>query len=88
MSAIGAIRAFQDEGLRIPHDISVIGFDDIQAASFQNPRLTTVRQPMHRMGELAASTLLKRIANPDDVQSNVRVHAELIVRESTALPAS
>ena len=87
MSAIGAIRAFQDKGLRVPQDISVIGFDDIQAASFQNPRLTTVRQPMHRMGELAAMALLKRIANPDDVQSNIRVLAELIVRESTAPPA-
>ncbi len=88
MSAIGAIRTFQDKGLRVPQDISVIGFDDIQAASFQNPRLTTVRQPMHRMGELAAITLLKRITNPDEVQKNLRVHAELIIRESTAPPAS
>ncbi len=84
MSAIGAVRAFQDHGFRVPQDISVVGFDDIQAASFQNPRLTTVRQPMRRMGELAAMTLLKRIANPEQSQKNIRVHAELIVRESTA----
>ena len=83
MSAIGAIRAFQDKGLRVPQDVSVLGFDDIQAASFQNPRLTTVRQPMHRMGELAAITLLKRITNPEEVQKNLRLHAELIIREST-----
>ena len=87
MSAIGAMRAFQDKGLRVPQDISVIGFDDIQAASFQNPRLTTIRQPMHRMGELAAMTLLKRITNPDEVQKNLRVHAELIIRESTGAAA-
>lgn len=88
MSAIGAMRAFQDQGLRVPQDISVIGFDDIQAASFQNPRLTTVRQPMRRMGELAAITLLKRIANPNETYKNLRVHAELVIRESTAPPSS
>ncbi|HWR17963.1 MAG TPA: LacI family DNA-binding transcriptional regulator [Terriglobales bacterium] len=84
MSAIGAMRAFQDHGLRVPQDVSIIGFDDIQAASFQNPRLTTVRQPMRRMGELAAVTLLKRINNPEEEQKSVRVQPELIVRESTA----
>lgn len=84
MSAIGAVRAFQDHGLRVPQDVSVVGFDDIQAASFQNPRLTTVRQPMRRMGEIAAITLLKRITNPDEHQKNVKLQPELIVRESTA----
>lgn len=84
MSAIGAMRAFQDAGLRVPQDVSVIGFDDIQAASFQNPRLTTVRQPMRRMGEMAAMTLVKRIANPDAVARKIKVQPELIVRESTA----
>jgi LacI family transcriptional regulator len=83
MSAIGAMRAFQDSGLRVPEDVSVVGFDDIQAASFQNPRLTTVHQPMRKMGEVAAMTLLKRIANPDEAQKNISIEPELVLREST-----
>lgn len=52
-SALGAIRAFREVGLRVPHDISVVGFDDIQAAACNTPSLTTVRQPRTRMGKLA-----------------------------------
>jgi LacI family transcriptional regulator len=84
MSAIGAMRAFQDHGLRVPGDVSIIGFDDIQAASFQNPRLTTVRQPMRQMGEIAATTLLKRIAFPTEEVKDIKLQPELVVRESTA----
>jgi len=50
MSAIGAIRALQDFGLRVPADVSVIGLDDIHVAAFNNPRLTTIRQPLTQMG--------------------------------------
>jgi DNA-binding LacI/PurR family transcriptional regulator len=84
MSAIGAMRAFQDRGLKVPQDVSIVGFDDIQSASFQNPRLTTIRQPLRKMGEVAAITLLKRIANPEGETHNVRLEPELVVRESTA----
>ena len=56
ISAIGAIRALHEAGLRVPEDVSVVGFDDIQSAAFQNPALTTVRQPLRRMGEIAAGT--------------------------------
>src|ERR1035438_5942697 len=45
MSAIGAIRALKDHGVRVPEDVSVMGFDDVQFAAYQNPRLTTIRQP-------------------------------------------
>jgi DNA-binding LacI/PurR family transcriptional regulator len=83
VSAMGAISAFRDAGLRVPDDVSVIGFDDIRAAAFQNPRLTTVRQPLQRMGELAATTLLERIADPAYRPKDIHVHPELIVREST-----
>ncbi|HLX86139.1 MAG TPA: LacI family DNA-binding transcriptional regulator [Terriglobales bacterium] len=61
ISAIGAIRALREEGLCVPEDISVVGFDDIQSASFQNPALTTVRQPLRKMGKIAAETVLRRI---------------------------
>jgi len=84
VSAIGAISALRDAGLRVPEDVSVIGFDDIMAAAYQNPRLTTVRQPLRRMGELAAEILLQRIAGDGATKRQVFVEPELIVRESTA----
>jgi LacI family transcriptional regulator len=84
VSAIGAIRAFLDAGLRIPEDVSVVGFDDVQSAAFQNPRLTTVRQPLRKMGELAASILLRRIAGEKAKENGfVTVEPELVVRGST-----
>jgi DNA-binding LacI/PurR family transcriptional regulator len=83
ISAIGAIRAFQEHGVRVPQDISVMGFDDIPGAMFQTPSLTTVRQPLNRMGEVAAQTLLERIeGNVED--SDIAIEPELVVRESTA----
>ena len=86
VSAIGAIRAVLDHGLRVPQDVSVVGFDDIQNAAFQNPRLTTVRQPLRRMGELAAETLLQRISGVKSYPKVIAVEPELVVRESTAAP--
>jgi LacI family transcriptional regulator len=84
-SAIGAIRAFFDADLRVPDDVSVVGFDDIQNAAYHNPRLTTVRQPLREMGRIAARVLLDRIHSngkrSDD--SFVVVEPELIVRDST-----
>jgi LacI family transcriptional regulator len=85
ISAIGAIRALLDSGIKVPSDVSVIGFDDIQNAAFQNPRLTTIRQPLRRMGELAAETLLKRIRG-GEYPKIIAVEPELIVRESTGAP--
>jgi LacI family transcriptional regulator len=83
-SAIGAIRAIQDAGLTCPHDISVIGFDDIIVAEYFNPRLTTVRQPLFKMGSAAAELLVKRIQSPDEpYPHDVCFEPELIVREST-----
>jgi DNA-binding LacI/PurR family transcriptional regulator len=83
MSAIGAIRALQDFGLRVPEDVSVIGFDDIHAAAFNNPRLTTIRQPLSNMGRIAAQCVLNRIHNSDRFRKQIMVEPELIIREST-----
>ena len=85
VSAIGAIRALREAGLRVPQDVSVVGFDDVQSAAFQNPALTTVRQPLHSMGMLAAETLIQQIASSatQDAVRQVMVDPELIVREST-----
>jgi DNA-binding LacI/PurR family transcriptional regulator len=83
MSAIGAIRALQDFGLRVPGDVSVIGFDDIKAAAFSNPRLTTIRQPLSNMGRIAAQCLLNRIHGTERFREEIMVEPELVVREST-----
>jgi DNA-binding LacI/PurR family transcriptional regulator len=83
ISAIGAIRALQEHGLRVPQDVSVMGFDDIPGAMFHTPSLTTVRQPLNRMGEVAAQTLLERIEGKTD-DSEIAIEPELVVRESTA----
>jgi DNA-binding LacI/PurR family transcriptional regulator len=83
-SAIGAIRAFLDAGLRVPEDVSVVGFDDIQNAAYHNPRLTTVRQPLREMGQIAARVVLERISAPHPSEDAfVVVEPELVVRDST-----
>ena len=84
MSAIGAIRALQEHGLRVPQDVSVLGFDDIPGAAFYTPSLTTVRQPLNRMGEVAAQSLLERIEGQKEYPSEIAIEPDLVVRESTA----
>ena len=91
MSAIGAIRALQDAGMRVPEDISVVGFDNIYFAEFNSPSLTTIRQPLFEMGELAATTLLKRLSkvnDGEDIPQTLSVEPELIVRSSTSRVSS
>jgi LacI family transcriptional regulator len=80
---MGTIRALHEAGLRVPHDVSVLGFDDIQSAAFQVPSLTTIRQPLQKMGATAAQLLLKKLAN-EPIPEFVQVEPELIIRESTA----
>jgi DNA-binding LacI/PurR family transcriptional regulator len=85
IAAIGAIRALSEAGLRVPADVSVVGFDDIQSAAFCTPSLTTVRQPLNEMGKRGARILLERIANPEktELAAEVVMEPELVVREST-----
>ncbi len=84
ISAMGAIRALRKSGRRIPEDVSVVGFDDIQSAAFQNPGLTTVRQPLREMGRSAAEILLKRISHPgSELRDKHVVEPELVIRETT-----
>ena len=87
ISAIGAIRAFQEGGLRVPQDVSVVGFDDIPAAAFHYPSLTTIRQPLYKMGEIAVDLLVDHLEHKQNSQKEIAVQPEIVVRESTA-PAS
>lgn len=90
VTAIGAVLALRAAGLRVPADVSVLGFDDIFAAATHNPPLTTIRQPLRAMGQAAAATLLGLIrGNPAPPQPTaLTVHPELVVRDSTAPPPS
>lgn len=86
ISAIGAMRAFQEAGRRIPQDISVLGFDDIALSSFTIPALTTIRQPLLKMGRIAAQTLIDRIEERAEFVPEIAVEPELVVRASTGAP--
>jgi LacI family transcriptional regulator, galactose operon repressor len=86
VAAIGAIRGFRDHGLRVPEDVSIVGFDDIQGAAYHNPSLTTIRQPLHSMGVHAARILLQRIQGRKDFPDQIAIVPELIIRESTCPP--
>ena len=87
MSAIGSLRALHDAQLRVPQDVSVVGFDDIKESAFQTPSLTTVRQPLHFMGTSAAGMLLGMLAAPGvPCPAEVQVEPVLVIRESTAPP--
>jgi len=87
MSALGVLRAARTCGLRVPEDISVIGFDDLIIASYTEPALTTIRQPKEYMGQLAIEIVLKLLSGVD-CECNVKVQGELIIRQSTAPPAA
>lgn len=86
MTALGALHAIHSHGLRVPEDISVTGFDDLFFASYTKPPLTTVRQPMYRMGQLAMESLL-RLMSGKKMAGTIRVDPELVVRKSTMPPS-
>lgn len=90
LSAIGAITLLHEAGIQVPTETSVVGFDDILSASTNNPALTTVRQPLHEMGQVAATTLLRLIQpeNAGPPKRSIRVLPTLIVRESTSIAPS
>ena len=86
ISAIGAIRACMNHGIKVPEDVSVVGFDDIESAAFHNPSLTTIRQPLKQMGTVSARILLQRIRGQATFPDIVPIHPELVIRESTCPP--
>lgn len=82
MSALGAMQAIHQHGLRVPEDISLVGFDDLFIASYTQPPLTTVRQPMRKMGLLAMESLFQLMSG-EGTEIRIKVQPELIVRGST-----
>ncbi|MFN8075029.1 MAG: LacI family DNA-binding transcriptional regulator [Kineosporiaceae bacterium] len=82
--ALGAYEAVRQRGLRVPEDVSVVGFDDLPQARWASPPLTTVRQPLAQMGMVAARTLLRLIAEEPLDSPRLEVATDLVVRESTA----
>jgi DNA-binding LacI/PurR family transcriptional regulator len=85
MTAIGAIRSIKNHGLKVPEDISVVGFDDLVLSQYTDPPLTTIHQPMRRMGNLAMETLLELLSGSTSAY-NIKVPGELVVRQSTSRP--
>ncbi len=82
--AMGAMVAIREEGIAIPNDISVVGFDDVPSAKLVSPALTTVSQFQRNMGRKAAELLLQRInKNPQERAINIEMPFELVVRDST-----
>jgi len=84
--AMGAMDAIRTRGLRIPEDVSILGFDDIPQAAMVRPALTTVRQPLEEMGRLATQMLIDQLKNPDKEIGRVELPTQLIVRDSTLSP--
>jgi LacI family repressor for deo operon, udp, cdd, tsx, nupC, and nupG len=82
--ALGACRAVAAAGLRVPDDISIVGFDDIEASLYNTPTLTTIRSPLRELGRRSVEHLMTRIRNPDRPCEQIALQAELIVRESSA----
>ena len=70
--------------MRVPEDVSVVGFDDIPSAAFNSPSLTTVRQPLGKMGEIAAETLIARIESERKYPDEIAIEPVLVIRESSA----
>lgn len=80
--ALGAIRALREAGKRVPNDVALVGYDDMPFAARAEPPLTTVRQPIHRAGFVAAETLMELIREHDGAPRRVILPTELVIRES------
>jgi LacI family transcriptional regulator len=84
--AIGVVRTLASRGIRVPGDIAVVGFDDIYPATLCDPPLTTVRQPIRKIGEEACERLIKRISDPALPPRIYVLPTELVIRSSCGCP--
>lgn len=86
LEAFGALQVARERGIRVPQDLSIVGFDDLPEAKYVTPPLTTVRQPMLDMGRMSAELLLDGIGGSSIPTSTVELPTQLVIRESTASP--
>jgi LacI family transcriptional regulator len=86
--AMGAMDAIRNRGLRVPDDVSVIGFDDIPQASLVRPALTTIRQPLEKMGRVATQVLLDMLENPGKGVERIELPTQLVIRNSCCEPST
>jgi DNA-binding LacI/PurR family transcriptional regulator len=86
LQAVGVYQAARRAGIRIPEDVSVVGFDDLPFTQWQGPPMTTVHQPLEQMGATAARMIVRLAAGQALEQHRVELATRLVVRESTAPP--
>ncbi len=86
--AIGALKACKKKGLRVPEDVAIIGFDNIELSTMTDPSLTTIDQPNYQLGYQSCELLVEKINNPDTLTKQIFLETELIVRDSTPLMIS
>jgi DNA-binding LacI/PurR family transcriptional regulator len=84
---MGAMKALREEGLAIPQDVSIAGFDDIEMASYFEPGLTTIHQPAYEMGQKAAHLLLDILSGVVQKPQQIILEHQLVVRSSCSPPA-
>jgi LacI family transcriptional regulator len=84
--AMGAMDAVRHRGLRVPEDISIVGFDDIPQASLVRPALTTINQPLEKMGRVATQILLNMLDEPENQKTRIELPTHLVIRDSCAKP--
>jgi len=80
--AFGAYQALYQAGLKVPQDMAIVGYDDIELASFMTPPLTTIHQPKDELGELAVDVLIHRISDPTLAQQRLQLTPVLMDRGS------
>ena len=83
LAALGVLRGLVERGCRVPDDVALVGFDDIQFAEIAVVPLTTIRQPAHALGTAAAKLLVDEVNHPDHVHSHTSFTPELVIRQST-----
>jgi LacI family transcriptional regulator len=84
--AMGVMDAVRNRGLRVPEDVSIIGFDDIPQAALVRPALTTINQPLEKMGRVAAQMLLDLLHDPERKAARIGLPTQLIIRDSCSSP--
>lgn len=84
--AMGCMDAVRNRGLRVPDDVSIVGFDDIPQASLVRPALTTINQPLEKMGRVATQVLLDLLKHPEKEAERIELPTELILRDSCSMP--